>query len=356
MVTDLLTYKVRGVRDAGDDELKENCKKWCADAHKARRHLKGLEFFEKWFLTFLASQDDLSFPTSVLDDIDCKRRFSLGVAKLTLRRIQEGISSRLQQATIINNAVSQYTFRRLLGIGTTDICEQPQTLLRIWSDDQFTRYIDELGFRCAKWSSHRKGADLEELKPKRRVTKESVRAHIEGLPESSYWISAWDDAVWALKYARQKGMINDPSCPVAIISVAKLERLDILQLQSDELIRSIGARPWSKRQTGCIHNAWPGLIMVFGMIPAPCIIKIFTITEFTQDCRARGIKQSKAPALARIMITNTCQIQLLSDRRTSFCNHSVTPTLALNTIGVKPACAPSPLRWSRRMPGCRYYG
>lgn len=169
-----------------------------------------------------------------------------------------------------------------------DIFQQPWTLIRSWDDQSHTEYSDSLGFRCSGWSTCKPANSFPELKNSGILTTQKLKSHCEGKGTPSHWISLCDNASWMLKYVNGK-----TNCRVAIVSVPKMERLNILWHQSDLLVQQAGGKVYNARHQDGVQFAWPRHCLVYGWIPAQCVIKTFTLQRFRQLCKERNIKEGQ---------------------------------------------------------------
>jgi hypothetical protein len=89
-----------------------------------------------------------------------------------------------------------------------------------------------------------------------------------------------------LQYINKKVPSNN--CRVAIVSVPKMERLNILWHQSDVLVEQAGGKAYSGRYQDGVQFAWPRHYLVYGWIPAQCVIKTLTLQRFRQPSTLLG--------------------------------------------------------------------
>ena len=75
---------------------------------------------------------------------------------------------------------------------------------------------------------------------------------------------------------------------VDLISRVNLDRLGVLYDPSDELVRwsdgSVARMPDEKG----VRFAWPGHYLVYGMVPAACIVNFWTFERFERVCAESG--------------------------------------------------------------------
>jgi hypothetical protein len=167
----------------------------------------------------------------------------------------------------------------------------PWTLMRCWDDCSHTEYSDSLGFRCSGWRTCRPASSFMELQKNGILTTQKLQSHCEGKATPSQWISLCDNASWMLKYVNKTR--KPAGCRIAIVSVPKMERLNILLARSDELVRQAGGNTYSGKHRDGVEYAWPEHYLVYGWIPAQCVIETFTIQDFRQLCKERDIKEGQ---------------------------------------------------------------
>lgn len=71
---------------------------------------------------------------------------------------------------------------------------------------------------------------------------------------------------------------------IALVSTAKMERLNLLFDRSDFLVQSAGG------SLDSVKFAWQSHYLVYGWIPAQCVVKIFTLDQFRGICENRNIR------------------------------------------------------------------
>jgi hypothetical protein len=172
-----------------------------------------------------------------------------------------------------------------------DPFQPPWTFMRCWDDRSHTKYNDSLGFRCSGWTTCKPVNSFTELKNSGILTTQKLKSHCEVKATPSHWISLCDDASWMLRYINKKGPSNN--CRVAIVSVPKMERLNILWHQSDVLVEQAGGKAYNGRYQDGVQFAWPRHYLVYGWIPAQCVIKTFTLQRFRQLCKERNIQEGQ---------------------------------------------------------------
>ena len=113
--------------------------------------------------------------------------------------------------------------------------EQPWTFMRHYHDNSHTQYSGLLGFQGSGWTACEPANSFTELKEKGVLTAQSIRSHCERAKSPSHWISLCDDASWMLKYVSKTIEGN-----IAIISVPKMDRINVLWDRSDVLVLQTG--------------------------------------------------------------------------------------------------------------------
>jgi len=83
------------------------------------------------------------------------------------------------------------------------------------------------------------------------------------------------------------------SMRIALVSTAKMERLNLLFHRSDLLLQSVGGRPYKETNQDGVKFTWTNHYLVYGWIPARCIVTTFTLAEFRMVCEDRNIGQGQ---------------------------------------------------------------
>ncbi|KIV83144.1 hypothetical protein, variant [Exophiala sideris] len=160
--------------------------------------------------------------------------------------------------------------------------DRPNTLLRMLNKDSHTKHSSSLGFQCSEWRSAPPAASFAKLKMHKDEMRQSLMSHLDGRTEPSRWISVTDDMGWVLRYGPQwQSNYTGSKCQVAIINVPKLNRLGILWERSVDLTRSVGLEE--------VKYAWREHFLVYGWIPAQCLICVVPFAQFRIMCEKRGI-------------------------------------------------------------------
>lgn len=209
-------------------------------------------------------------------------------------KLEAELSSRraaLANLKTISRSIVGYHLMNAPGINSLkDQCipaESPVILLRFWTDKSHSPYDPELGFRCSGWRECRPATSFSEIREmKGPLTLESLRSHCEGHSRPSQWISFSDDASWILERVNESWRGN---VRVALVCVARLNILRIPWQRSDELVREEGGHCYSKLHRGGINFAWSNHYLVYGWVPAECILATFDFEAFRQACLRSGI-------------------------------------------------------------------
>lgn len=171
---------------------------------------------------------------------------------------------------------------------------RPSSLIRVWTSESHSPYHADLGFRCSGWTSPKPYTTIEALLNEKILTTESLKNHCEKKARPSAWISFSDDASWMLNYAQEWGLVWNTTCRVAIISMDRLERCNIPCGRSDELVVRTGGKIYSYKNPDGVRFAFPRQILVYGCVPAHCLLAKFTIQQFCGLCEEHNIKGSRA--------------------------------------------------------------
>jgi hypothetical protein len=195
---------------------------------------------------------------------------------------------------------------------TDDPSSPPHTFIRIYHDSSHSPYTPALGFRCGNWERCQPANSLRELRGRQLLNLVGIKKHCEGKLSCSNWISVSDDAAWVFSKRNYLVPEGAQNVRIAIISVPALEMLRIPWERSSVLVRSAGASPWSPvNESGVKYASW-NHCLVYGWVPPACIIKTFTIQEFTKRCKELGFegKLSKLKKKLRDLANRICQISL----------------------------------------------
>lgn len=163
----------------------------------------------------------------------------------------------------------------------------PQGLLRFWGPESHTKYDEQLGFRCSSWTTCKSTSDFGEMKTQDILSITSLKSHCENQHRTSDWISLSGEASWMLKYIKKHGLNNGSptdNTRIALISTAKLEKLGLLFDRSDFLLRSAEGRQYGAGNQDGVKFTWASHYLVYGWIPAQCIVTTFTLAKFRSVC------------------------------------------------------------------------
>ena len=292
----------RGVIDTSSSEEQRATEHW----NELQKHLRAItsnirnyeeliEFVERWVLR------NLKLWKHCPNHQEAKQTVGQGIADLAENEIAQLEEREKAVCTkwLDISAALKILFRHALDCvpdsfpaGQPHISEQPRTFLRYYHDDSYTYYNDSLGFLCSGWRACLPANSFTELKEKGMLTGQKIRNHCEKAGSPSDWISLCNDASWMLKYVSKstKGKI-------AIISVPKLDRMNVLWIRSDLLVQQSGEECYSGRTRNGVQYAWPGHYLVFGWIPAQCIIKTLTMQRFRILCKDNAISEGQYSAM-----------------------------------------------------------
>lgn len=251
---------------------------------KIRDLLAQIVFMERWFLPHLRpSNKSINHISdrSVPDEL------------AALANVLNSTQQRWQEIFDIVSAGMVYTMRwvedRFPKVFSEEPFCRPSTLIRLWTQESHSPYSDELGFRCSDWASCKRYAGIRDLLDGTVLTTESLRNHCEKKSRPSVWISFSDDASWMLSYAQKWGLWRNPTCRVAIISVERLERCNIPWGRSHDLVVFSGGKTYSAKHPEGVQYAWSRQILVYGYVPAQCLVAKFTFQRFYELYRERNI-------------------------------------------------------------------
>ncbi len=220
----------------------------------------------------------------------------------TLANVLNLTQQRWREIFDIVSAGMTYTMRWVEDKFPTALFEEPfcrpSTLIRLWTQESHSPYSDDLGFRCSDWASCKRYASIRDLLDGKVLTTESLRNHCEKKSRPSLWISFSDDASWMLSYAQKWDLLQNPTCHIAIISMERLERCNIPWGRSHELVVLSGGRTYSAKNPEGVQYAWSRQILVYGFVPAQCLVARFSIQRFHELCRERNIGGNHLTLLA----------------------------------------------------------
>ena len=171
----------------------------------------------------------------------------------------------------------------------------PLTFIRMWNYKSHTK-LTQYGFRCSAWQTCLPARSFDELGRKGYMTFESIRDHCHGTAKPSCWVSLCDNVSWILKHSQKwKSSENDHEWRVAIISVPKKERLNVLWQQSSTLVTQLRSNNSNDGNGGLVRYAWARHYLAYGWIPAQCIVATFDFKHFEELCVERNIGPGLCP-------------------------------------------------------------
>jgi len=287
-------------RRPSDDESKRSRLASWGDDHKRlmaaacdRDLTPALEqhrFVAAWFQEdqndcFTMVAKDIGSETSVEDEIasinERKRQ-----AACRLRQCNESMRSRV--ADISDMIPPQ---------DNTPPSDRPIILLRMWKEDSHTIYSSLRGFQCSDWKNITLAPSLDELVTHEDQTRQSLETHLD-TKQPSRWISVSDSVKWIREHGPQWGSkYYGSNCQVAVISISKLDCLAILWERSDQLVHSLGMKG--------VKYAWPDHYLVYGWIPAQCIIRTLPFGDFLSMYEEQGIPGKRSELMRMYKLTDS---------------------------------------------------
>lgn len=294
-----------GFTDESSEEDKERIATWNAD-HKqlvfltkeARRHIEEVVFILTWLMPHLhlhyysTAQFLAGATINPSNDRSVQEEINLLIQIAEAANVKKERLARAS-AVFLEYAVSDISDRLLPRTTAENHCRPPQGFLRVWGSQSYTNYKEQLGFLCSSWTTCRPAPNLEELKQRNILSTEKLQSHCENRPIPSCWISLSGEASWMLKNINTKWPIDSVSTGrmrIALVSTAKMERLNLLYDRSDILVQCAGGRLYSTTNPNGIKFAWHSHYLVYGWIPVQCIVKLFTLAQFRDICKDRNIR------------------------------------------------------------------
>jgi hypothetical protein len=256
--------------------------------------LAQIEFMERWFLPYIRPSKDRGALILADQSINHISNRSVPDELAELSIVLNSTQQRWQEIFNIMSDGMVYTMRwvddRFPAVNSGEPFRKPSTLIRLWTQESHSPYSDDLGFRCSDWASCERYASIKDLMDGTVLTTESLRNHCGKKPRPSVWISSSDDASWLLYYAQKWGLLRNPTCRVAIISVERLERCNIPWGRSHDLVELTGGKTYSAKHPDGVQYACSRQTLVYGYVPAHCLVAKFTIQRFCELCRERNIR------------------------------------------------------------------
>lgn len=287
---------------ADDDHSEEDIQKvhmWNAArqqllclTEKARNHIEEVVFLLTWLMPHLHLHDYPSTRSLSEAVIDSSNDKLIQEETDFLNRTWKAASAQKERlahasAAILEHVVSDIPDRLSARSVVENMSCPPQGLLRLWGDKSHTKYDKQLGFLSSSWKTCRPAADLEELKKQGVLSVTNLQSHCENWRSPSDWISLSGDAPWMLKHVNKKrlpGSVPVNDMHIALVSTAKMERLNLLFNRSNFLVQSAGG------SLNSVKFACQSHYLVYGWIPAQCIVRIFTRDQFRGICENRNIR------------------------------------------------------------------
>lgn len=265
-------------------------KRLCRVVYETRDIEQCIEFMEKWILRCSDPLSQVSKATTG-EHIHADVLIEDEIAGLKTRKILT--RSTLMELVTATGVLLRHKLAGVLTqppLQTTKLIpfDPPLTLIRIWSDDSHSPYTEPLGFRCGNWKNCEPANSFSELQTKAILDLQTISKHCEGAKHPSNWISFSASASWILSKFVDFFSSNSKNPRVAVISVAKMDRLRIPWYRSDHLVQQLGGNPYSPKKDS-VDYAWAGHYLVYGWIPSQCIIKVFTLRQFQDRCQERNI-------------------------------------------------------------------
>ena len=132
---------------------------------------------------------------------------------------------------------------------------------------------------------------MDELIKGGELSEKPLKAHCEGEPKPTPWISMMNDPAWILKnFPNSKASRDADEGQIAFINVQKLERMGVLFGRSDLLAEEANIPRYSLSRDGVKFTSvihW----LAYAWIPSQCIEQVWTFQEFADRCASRGIKE-----------------------------------------------------------------
>lgn len=172
---------------------------------------------------------------------------------------------------------------------------EPRTLIRIFTKSSHTSYSNSLGFCCSNWKLSKPVKGFADLQKDNKLLQQGLRNHCERSSAPSDWISLIGNIPGALKFIEKWKLDKDPTCKVALVSIAKLNRLKIICERSNNLVKMAGAHCYSWSNQSGIQFAWSSHYIVREWIPAECICKVFGLKEFLRLCAEHNFQKGEKP-------------------------------------------------------------
>ena len=176
---------------------------------------------------------------------------------------------------------------------------EPSTLIRFMTDNAQSQYSEVHGLHCSGRDTCSPANNFTQLGMSGALTLTHLQKHCVGAKVPTHWISFSDNAAWTLKYIRKRREQGEDvsNGRVFIVSTERLDRFKIPWERSDVLIQQYaGGKPYSRSNTNGVKFAWPGHYLVYGWVPKPCVLKIYSLDSFLRACEQCDIREGNGPS------------------------------------------------------------
>ena len=268
---------------------------------EARNPIEAILFMQRWVMPHLHLHDYPATRSLARAVIHSSNDMSIQEEIDLLNQIAKAATTRREElagasAVLLEHAVSDISDKLSPRTPIESLYHPPQGLLRVWGAKSHTKYDEQLGFRCSSWTECGPASTLKELEQRGILSASSLKSHCENEPRASGWISLSGETSWTLKYIDKHwptdGVLDD-SMNIALISTAKMERMNLLFDRSDFLLHSAGGRPYGTTNPDGVKFTWPSHYLVYGWIPVQCIVTTFTLAQFREICEGRNIRSGQ---------------------------------------------------------------
>ncbi|KAI9793250.1 MAG: hypothetical protein M1816_000671 [Peltula sp. TS41687] len=255
-------------------------------------------------------QISLGVPTSSAFHIRRDKTIEWHAEKAVLRAVTKQLRSDLNRIVFIENwtfkrLASTAQRRRVLDLDSIEMSADVASQMLQVEQDKATEKLRDLAstiqilrprtlIRRVRvpmlgWAKDCKPAGtLLELEGSEALELNHIRAHCERIWVPTHWIPFSNDASRILE---QVNCRSDPTTQVAIADVRRLDRLKIPWQRSDELVRQRRGSCFSHQNDQGIKFAWPRHYLVYGWVPAQCVVRTFDLQTFRQVCERQGVKE-----------------------------------------------------------------
>ena len=271
------------------EEMKRNASRWNLD-HESLQSIIGdvhglqcrIDFLQKWLWPrlYLTKHPSINQPADLSDDTSVKDEIAT-LEKRKAHLVVRWNSILTAMRILLEDALMEIPDEFP---GNPNPFQPSFTFIRYWNDDSHTEFDDSLGFRCSNWKQCKPAGSFLGLEKHGILTTGGLQNHRQNTRLPSCWISVCDDLSHLLKHMKKKKARH-----VAIVSVANLNKLNILWERSDLLGQQARERVYSGKHENGVHFAWSAHFLVYGWIPAQCVIRRYTARMFLQLCKERSI-------------------------------------------------------------------